>query len=421
MENTGRFGTRALTLYGLCLFACGALFSVTVVEAGLFFVLAVLVFEKYREKDLAYFGRGLRANPLFKPWLVYLAVCLLTGLLAFNLKKGVGYFPSDLVKYICFSVLCLALRPGNLPAVSAFYAGAAALSAAAGISEALWGYVLHSDFHIRAGAFANPVRYGEMMVIAFTFVLSRVLAAPPERKVEKILYYGALALIPLAIAFSQTRGAYLGLIITVAGILVFEKAARKKLAPWLAVFAAAALALMMLNPAVRYRVTSIADGVRNAASVQSAQPVTPGHTADLTALATNIRLELWKVGFRLFKDHPLFGIGPANVGVVFKTYHPARLGELDNYGSLHNLYIHQLAERGILGLAALLFLFGSMFLLALKNFRASANPYTLWALALLPAYFAMNFTEISFQHVHTSFAVFLALAASYNSIQGTDA
>ena len=83
---------------------------------------------------------------------------------------------------------------------------------------------------------------------------------------------------------------------------------------------------------------------------------------------------------------------------------------------MHNLYLQQMAERGLLGLAALLALFGGMLALALKNFRAGSNAYTLWALTVLPAYYIMNLTEISFQHIHTSFAVFLALAASTNSV-----
>jgi O-antigen ligase len=110
-------------------------------------------------------------------------------------------------------------------------------------------------------------------------------------------------------------------------------------------------------------------------------------------------------------------VGPANVKNAFSLYHPEPLGVQDSWSSLHNLYLHQLAERGLAGLAALLALFGGMFALALKNFRAERNAYTLWALTVLPAWFVMNLTEISFQHIHTSFAVLMALAMSTNSIK----
>jgi len=95
---------------------------------------------------------------------------------------------------------------------------------------------------------------------------------------------------------------------------------------------------------------------------------------------------------------------------VFKRFHPEPVGYLDTWGSLHSIYIHQAAERGLLGLGALLLLFAALFLFALRRYRTGPGPYTLWALCALPAYFVMNLTEISFQHVHTSFAIFLALA-----------
>jgi O-antigen ligase len=124
----------------------------------------------------------------------------------------------------------------------------------------------------------------------------------------------------------------------------------------------------------------------------------------------NIRLELWQLGWKMFKAHPVLGVGPDNVKKVFKKFHPEPIGYLETWGSLHNLYIHQAAERGILGLGALLLLFGALFLFALGRYRASNSPYALWALCALPAYFAMNLTEISFQHVHTAFAILMALA-----------
>jgi len=108
----------------------------------------------------------------------------------------------------------------------------------------------------------------------------------------------------------------------------------------------------------------------------------------------------------------VLGVGPDNIKRVFKKFHPEPFPEEGIYGTLNNLYVHQAAERGILGLAALLLLFASMFLFALKRFRAAKSPYALWAVCALPAFYVVNLTEISFQHVHTAFAIFLALAFS---------
>jgi O-antigen ligase len=104
------------------------------------------------------------------------------------------------------------------------------------------------------------------------------------------------------------------------------------------------------------------------------------------------------------------GVGPDNVRRVFKKFHPEPFPEEGIYGTLNNLYVHQAAERGLLGLGALLFLFLALWRYALENFRRSRSPYALWALCALPAFYVVNITEISFQHVHTSFAIFMALA-----------
>jgi O-antigen ligase len=112
----------------------------------------------------------------------------------------------------------------------------------------------------------------------------------------------------------------------------------------------------------------------------------------------------------MFKAHPIVGVGPDNVKRVFKKFHPEPFPEEGIYGTLNNLYVHQAAERGLLGLGALLLLFITMFIYAAKLFKAKASPYALWAVCALPAFYVVNLTEISFQHVHTSFAIFMALA-----------
>ena len=121
---------------------------------------------------------------------------------------------------------------------------------------------------------------------------------------------------------------------------------------------------------------------------------------------------LWKTGARIIRTNPLLGIGPGNVKKAFPIYCPPPYPENSSWGSLHNLYIHQTAERGIVGLIALLTLFGGMFFTTLIFFRRVPSWQTLWALAIMPAWFMMNVTEITFQHVHTSYAVLLALAVS---------
>jgi O-antigen ligase len=157
----------------------------------------------------------------------------------------------------------------------------------------------------------------------------------------------------------------------------------------------------MLNPTIRYKAGSIFRGA-NSAVTQTAAP----------DQSIGTRLVLWRTGFKIIKAHPLFGVGPANVKTVFPDYCPQPYPEGTIWGSLHNLYINQGAERGLVGLAALLTLFITMLVLAIRCYHAAPSHLTLWALVIMPSWFQMNFTEITFQHVHTSYAIFLALAVA---------
>ena len=241
----------------------------------------------------------------------------------------------------------------------------------------------------------NPVRYGEIMAIATLFILAKLLLSKKEdSRAEKAFYAVAGAASFAAVILSQTRGAYLGLFAGLGCMFLFSKGARLRMAGLLLALLLIGGATMRFNPALSQRFTSMAETASS------------GSTSDE---AINIRLDLWRLGAKMFLTHPIVGVGPDNVKPVFTKFKPDLIFGT-TWGSLHNLYLHQAAERGLVGLGALLFLFLAMFVFALQLFRAAPGPFTLWAACVLPAHYVMNITEISFQHVHTSFAVFMALA-----------
>ncbi|MCX5790763.1 MAG: O-antigen ligase family protein [Elusimicrobia bacterium] len=388
-----------LIFFGLGLFACSVIFSVTAVEAALFLVLALLLLRKYREGSLTEIRPALTGHALFVPWALYLGVCLLTALTAYYPAKGLGQVNSDLIKYVCLATLLLAVKKEHLPRLSAVYTAAAAVSALFGILEVARSVLAGDAVLARAGVFMNAVRYGEAMTIAFLLALSRLLLPAKESfRRERLFYALAAVAVFSALILTQTRGAYLGAATGVLAIFFFAAPARRKLAVYAGVMLAAAVVLAAAAPAVRDRVAAMLTVRRGDFSGNSA------------STGINVRIELWKVGYKMFRAHPVVGVGPDNIRKVFKEFHPEPFPEEGVYGTLNNLYVHQAAERGSLGLAALLLLFGALFLFALKRFRAALSPYALWALCALPAFYAVNLTEISFQHVHTSFAIFLALA-----------
>lgn len=395
-----KFNLDELIFFALCLFAFSVIFSVTAVEAALLLALGLLLAKKYGERTLGDIRPALTDHFLFKPWLAYLGICLLTSLTAYYPLKGLGQLNSDLLKYVCLFTLFLTVKKESLPKLSAVYTAAAALSSLFGLFEALRP-ALAGQGLARAGVFMNAVRYGEAMTIAFLLILSRLLLSSKDSfRHERLFYLLAAAPVFAAIVFTQARGSYLGLMTGVLAIFAFAPGARKKLAVYSGLLLAAAVIMVASNPVLKNRLSAMLT-------------VSQGDfSAGSSSTGINVRIELWKLGYEMFKAHPVLGVGPDNIKKVFKKFHPEPFPEEGLYGTLNNLYVHQAAERGIPGLAALVFLFGSIFFFALAGFRRAPGPYTLWALCALPAFCVVNLTEISFQHVHTAFAIFLALAFS---------
>lgn len=393
------YSTDNLLTLALGLFAFSVVFSVTAVQAALFLALILLLVKKHGEGTLGGLRAQVAGHPLFLPWAVYLGVCLLTSVTAYYPAKGFGQLNSDFLKFVCLFTLLLAVNRRQLPLLAAVYTMAAFMFAVAGITEVARAAVEGWDVLPRANAFMNAVRYGEVMCIALALAIARVLLPGGEVFPRERLFYKISAVtIFAALILSQTRGAYLALFTALATLFCFARGTRPKLLVLAGLMLAAGAAAAVLSPPVRNRLAAMVNTDRAATSYSS------------PSAAINIRLELWKLALDMFKAHPVLGVGPDNVKKVFTKFHPEPIAYEKTWGSLHNLYLHQAAERGAPGLAALLFLFWALFAFALRLFRRAQTPYTAWALSVLPAFFVMNFTEISFQHVHTSFAVFLALA-----------
>lgn len=162
-------------------------------------------------------------------------------------------------------------------------------------------------------------------------------------------FYVAAAFLCAALALSGSRNGTLVLFVPL-GFLLFN---RKTAKTALVVLFCAALALVLLTPFLRF-----AD--------LGEQPLT-GTVAAPAGLAYNkvtSRVMIWKSALAMFRDHPLFGIGPGGVNEALRDYAPADLLAMDSgkiekgYLNAHNGFLNILAEFGAAGTAlALLFVF----------------------------------------------------------------
>jgi hypothetical protein len=71
------------------------------------------------------------------------------------------------------------------------------------------------------------------------------------------------------------------------------------------------------------------------------------------------RLALWRGGWKMFLDYPLFGVGDIDLAKYYVKY--KRPYDKEIHGHLHNNYIHFLATLGLFGFLVLMYLFFKIF------------------------------------------------------------
>lgn len=82
---------------------------------------------------------------------------------------------------------------------------------------------------------------------------------------------------------------------------------------------------------------------------------------------TNLqRLQQWKIGLNILADNPFFGVGDIDLKQTYSEY--KEYWEKEDFGHLHNNYVHVIVILGVIGFVVFLFLLIKIFMIHLKNF-----------------------------------------------------
>jgi O-antigen ligase len=98
------------------------------------------------------------------------------------------------------------------------------------------------------------------------------------------------------------------------------------------------------------------------------------------------RLRLWQTALRMVIDHPVLGVGTGRYAFFFHEY----AGELGRgfgpfWGTAHSLYLHLLAEQGVVGLASFVAVFGGLWWATARRLGAVDGVGAVTLAALLAA------------------------------------
>lgn len=310
----------------------------------------------------------------------YLAAFLIASIAGLGPELSLKALPKELHKLGLVLAVHAAFRLAAARPPRAAWALGAGFSAAAlvGIGQALFVRQAGGELWTRAHGFVHPVAYGEMLALGLLGGLC--LLVKPEADMKKPEVGAFLALCGAAFLLNQTRGAFLAAAAGFAAIVPFNPTLRR----WLPRAILTGLALMIaweLLPTGRSWISRIYEHGLSAAGNPQFN-----------------RLVFWKVAWGMFLDNPWLGVGPGHYQTAYANYFQGQLAGQWVWGSAHNLYLHQLAERGVLGLSALLAVLSALSWRAYRRARTLPDGLNLWALAACAAFSVMNLTEVAFQN-----------------------
>lgn len=134
------------------------------------------------------------------------------------------------------------------------------------------------------------------------------------------------------------------------------------------------------------------------------------------------RIKLWNIAWEGFHERPVVGWGSGTFShVASRNFEPCfylkECGGEIWFDRAHNIVLDSLVSRGALGLAAYLFVLGSLaVVLWRKYFKDKANPVLFWGAATITTIFAAHFVQglTVFDTINSYILVFLLYGAVYS-------
>jgi O-antigen ligase len=245
------------------------------------------------------------------------------------------------------------------------------------------------------GFTSHWMTYAGLLMIAFIFFSVLLLL----RRKQTLIISGGLAVMLIAIAFSLTRSAWLGLAASLAIFFIFFKPRYfLALAPLMLILA------LLAPPAVKSRVLSI---------------------VDLQDKSNRDRIHMVYSGLKIFRDNPWTGVGSNNIEKVIagneERYRHPQAEKINPH--LHNNLLQILAERGIFALAS--FLLACLFIILqllklLKSRTGDWRGITAGALFAFSGFLVAGMFEYNFGDSEIKFILFYFLSLPFLVLQGDE-
>jgi O-antigen ligase len=214
------------------------------------------------------------------------------------------------------------------------------------------------------GFMGHWMNFGGQQMLIFAMLLAFLLLWKPaplsseqtaglkNRSPRYPVWWGVMAIIVISIILNLTRGIWLGSFVTLVYLIARWKAR------WLWVFPVLIGISLIAGPRLMRR--------------REASVFHPSRDRSLA-----LRFQMWRVGWRMIRRHPIVGVGPDNIPEVYELYVPVGMIPIVGYHEhLHNDYIQLAAARGLPCLGAWLWFMVALGWAVLK--MAQRFPTTRW-------------------------------------------
>ncbi len=313
---------------------------------------------------LAWLGRilythGAKWPRLGVEWafLAYIAAELLACIFSTNVPQSVIYLKRLLLIPIVYVVAASSSEEGVLKRLGVIFVASITLYSAWGILSYFFNPAVRVR-HIQNSMTAGGITMvGAVVAMAFSFRLQDHLS-------RRLMAFAGLVIIG-CLLLTSTRGAWVGFFFAALLILLLQN---RKL---LLILPLVVVAFYLLQPG------NFAPRMR--------------HIFDPTWGTNAKRLHWWAVGWEIFKEHPLVGIGDVGTTPMYTRY--ADPGEKELIGHFHSNYVHIAVTLGSIGLAAFLFMMTAILVRLAQSCRqrfGSRSWSGAWTLAALAVFIAFN-------------------------------
>ena len=282
---------------------------------------------------------------LWWPIIIFTVITILSVIVSIN----VDYSLRNIKKYTFMSVFLFFAVVNNVRNLEDIKILLLALMISAGVFSllALIDYFLFEPSFGSRLSFRyldkNLGRFSKFYDVVIPINLALVLIT--KEKIKKVLFGLVFLLSITTILFMQMRGSY---VVIFLAILAIAFVYRKKLFVFILIIPFFIAIMMPSNMATRAREMFKFGGYVKSDGV------------------LNYRLDTWKGAVRIIKEHPVLGlgIGKSNFGKTAKKFNDLNIP----YDHAHNTILQIAVELGLVGLAAFLWLFGSVFYHGIKGY-----------------------------------------------------